>query len=152
MAVDPQRAERRVGVRRRRREAGQHHRLGRERRNGDAVERQLRAQEGLRGCDCVSERLPLHRPRPVDGEHDALRPAEVLGLEPADGPAVLGQLRRQRDRRRADEGQPHPWVRGRVDVGDLDGRRRRRDSAERGRGHGDADPEPDLLPPPDHRP
>ena len=53
----------------------------------------LRPQERLRGGDRVAERLARHRLRAVDREDDALRAAEVLREERADGPAVLEQPR-----------------------------------------------------------
>ena len=58
--------------------------------------RGLRADERAGRGGRVAERLPVHRLRAVDGEDDALRPAEVHRVEADDRPAVLGHVGRRR--------------------------------------------------------
>jgi hypothetical protein len=129
-AVHRDRPKRRVRVDRGRREAGQEHRSRRERGDRDPVLRRLRRDERARGGDRVDERLPFHRDGAVDRDDDALRAAEVLGLEPRDHAAVLRHAGRQRAGRRGLVREADLRERRRVEPLDLGTRRGR---AARGR-------------------
>ncbi len=82
--IDLEVPQRRVGVCRGRREAGQQDGALADRDDGDPVAARLRAHERARCGGGVEQRLAEHRLGAVDREHDTLLPPEVGGLVAGD--------------------------------------------------------------------
>ena len=124
-AGDCERTEHSFCLGRRRREPGELHGAIAECDHRDPVGRVFAMHERTRGGLRVRERLTGHRARVVDRDHEALRVAQVDGVEAAHRHAVLGQARRLRRVRLRDDVEDDVGVAGGVDPGDSQRRARR---------------------------
>ena len=90
--------------------------MGAERDDRDPVAWRLASDEGAGGGNRVEQRATGHGAGPVDREHDALGPSEVLRRETGNGLAVLGQRRPRASRPGGDNGRTDGRVSANLDA------------------------------------
>ena len=120
LGVHGHRAQRVVRVDRRGRKAGELDGVRPEDDHGDSIGARLGADELPGGGDRIVQLPSCHRPRAVDGDHDALRGSQVLSRQVEHALAVLGQRRRLARGDRRDDGRAQRRVPGRVDAAQVD--------------------------------